>query len=129
MALLAEKPIQGWIYILELMVWVEPSALRTVNEIRAEVSDRKWLNHPHGRRTTYKKGCHGPLCRKAMRDYGRKYQRRVNGHTRERTSPHQKFDTVIVSYQNLYNKWKAKEDGRGTSDLGDAPVLEVNASA
>lgn len=115
----------GWWYIPELASFVAPEAYTTVLRMRDELSDPGWLDHRHGERTTYKKGCHGPLCKKAMRDYGREYQRKANGHTRTRPSPMQRFDDVIAAYQKAYER--NRDSGRGTSGVGTS-VLEVRAS-
>jgi hypothetical protein len=50
---------------------------RTVGEqdliygIHAEISDPDYLGYRHGERHTRNKGCTGPLCKKALRDWQR----------------------------------------------------------
>ena len=65
----------GWIWVSDLQKFMHPSAhavyLRVLEELR---DDREGL--VHHTRAGYKRGCRGPLCMKAMRDYGRLYQRK-----------------------------------------------------
>ena len=41
-------------------------------DIFLELNDEKFISRQHYSRATYALGCHGPLCRKAERDRGRK---------------------------------------------------------
>lgn len=41
-------------------------------EVQAELEDERFLTRKHYSRATYALGCHGPLCRKAETDRGRK---------------------------------------------------------
>lgn len=42
-----------------------------IRSIERELANPEHAGRSHGSRSTYNKGCHGPLCRKANRDYGR----------------------------------------------------------
>lgn len=45
-------------------------------EVRDELEDERFTTRSHYSRATYALGCHGPLCRKAERDRGRKRNER-----------------------------------------------------
>lgn len=53
-----------------------------------ELADEEFTNRKHYSRSTYKDGCHGPLCTKAERDKAaRRYKvRRPDKDTKERTA-------------------------------------------
>lgn len=128
MDLLADHRVKDdWLYMHELDAWVAPECWDVITQIRDELANPQWITWQHGSRTTYKKGCHGPLCKKAYRDYGREYQRKHHGHTRVRVSPHQKFDPIIQGYKNLYERWRRENEcrraGKSTTSL-----LEVGTS-
>lgn len=42
------------------------------DDVKFELEDKRYGDRTHGTRATYAEGCHGPLCRKAERDRGRK---------------------------------------------------------
>lgn len=42
------------------------------HDILWEVTDPKWLGRQHHRAGLYNRGCHGPLCSKARRDFNYK---------------------------------------------------------
>ena len=42
------------------------------DDVREEITNERYKNRKHYSRSTYAEGCHGPLCRKAERDRGRK---------------------------------------------------------
>jgi hypothetical protein len=64
-------------------------------EVLGELVDSKYTGLSHGQRSTYKRGCHGPLCRKAMRDYGRTYQREKFKPAKTRDTYKQRFDEML----------------------------------
>lgn len=43
-------------------------------EVVKELTDPEYRNRTHGSRRTCEAGCNGPLCRKAVRDHGRRRQ-------------------------------------------------------
>src|SRR5690349_9242309 len=57
-------------------------------QTRAELEDEEFTNRKHYSRSTYKDGCHGPLCLKAERDKAaRRYKaRKPDKDTKERTA-------------------------------------------
>jgi hypothetical protein len=65
-------------------------------ECLAELAEGRFKQLTHGRRATYKRGCAGPLCKKAMRDYGRAYQRAKLNPAQIRSSYKQRFDDLLM---------------------------------
>lgn len=64
-------------------------------EALCELRATQFLGLDHGDRRTYKRGCRGPLCRKAMRDYGRVYQRARFQPEKTRDTYKQRFDEML----------------------------------
>lgn len=77
-----------------LQKFMHPSAhavyLRVLEELQ---DDRDGLTHHT--RAGYKRGCRGPLCMKAMRDYGRLYQRKKFGAAKARITHKQVHDELL----------------------------------
>lgn len=48
-------------------------------DIRAELTEERFITRQHYSRSTYALGCRGPLCQKAERDRGRKRNKRRGG--------------------------------------------------
>lgn len=101
--MLSNKRVDStWQYVAELNCFVSREGFAVVLDIRDELTAEQWLGHQHGDRNLYKKGCHGPLCRKAMRDYGRRYQRERGGHVGVRRTKQQAFDPLVARYTVAY---------------------------
>jgi hypothetical protein len=62
------------------------------NEILAELSDIRWSTHNIA---TYNRGCHGPLCKKAVRQDGRR-KRATDDTSADRTF--KRLDPIIEFY-------------------------------
>lgn len=83
-------------------------------EIGKELIDEKFLTRVHYSRATYAAGCHGPLCKKAERDRGRKrteYRAEADG--REYFPNHDIRVTEHDAYMNKVITWHIHElEGR-----------------
>lgn len=79
-------------------------------QCREELLDPEYFDYQHGQRNTRARGCKGPMCRKAARDYGREVQRRLNDARGERISAIRKFDEFLDAYTQYagrrYEEWK-----------------------
>lgn len=67
----------GYFYVPELRVFVHDLYADLVKEIQAELGDPTFKRYRHGRCSTNNRGCSGPMCRKARRDW-----RAANARTR-----------------------------------------------
>jgi hypothetical protein len=70
-------------------------------QARDELCDLEYLPFPHGTRATFAKGCRGPMCRKANRDYLRAWQRANYGQPeigRSRVTAVRQFDPFLEAY-------------------------------
>lgn len=73
-------------------------------ELNEEISNEKFKRRTHGRRTTYRAGCDGPLCRKAHRDYARiAYAKRTEGMTEARGARDKDLDIFIERFEKRYH--------------------------
>lgn len=45
-------------------------------DVREELESAAFLGSTHGRRATYNRGCHGPLCKMRHREHGREQNKR-----------------------------------------------------
>lgn len=86
----------GWTYAGLINTYLNPDAEVVFLECLVELDDPKFQGLAHGRRATYKRGCTGPLCMKAMRDYGRRYQRARFKPAQTRTTHKQRFDELLT---------------------------------
>jgi hypothetical protein len=58
---------------------VSPKTLETLRRaIELELANPAHASRTHGRRYTYRAGCHGPLCRRANREYMRRWINSAN---------------------------------------------------
>jgi hypothetical protein len=74
---------------------------------RQELLDAEYAAYQHGNRNTRQRGCDGPMCRKAARDYGRELQRRIHGAQRERVSAvraHDEFLDAFIAYAHEHHR-------------------------
>lgn len=55
------------------------------NELVKELLDAEYVGRRHENRRTYDAGCHGPMCRKAVREHGRR---------RASTKPNERYKTI-----------------------------------
>lgn len=61
----------GYTYVDEIGVFVHNMHAVTVQEIRAELADPTYQQYRHGRCATNNRGCSGPMCRWARRNWRR----------------------------------------------------------
>lgn len=100
-----EKVDETWKFVPEMLMFVGPEEFNVVEEMREELSHPDWLGESHGHRRLYRRGCRGPLCKKAARDYGRKYMREAQGYgERTRVTRAQKYDVLLDLYLSEYTK-------------------------
>ena len=94
---------RDWRFVPELLRFVGPEEQAVIEAIRLELSHPDWLGKVHGQRKLYARGCTGPLCKKAARDYGRKYMRtaRESG-SRHRRTRAQHFDPLLEMFHKAY---------------------------
>lgn len=78
-------PIEEWRLAFGSLPDETISERNLIFEIHAEISDPDYLNYRHGTRHTRNKGCVGPLCRKALRDWQR--DRLARSHAERGTIP------------------------------------------
>ncbi len=62
-----------------------------------ELMDEDYIGRRHENRRTYDAGCHGPMCRKAIREHGRR---------RASTQPSEKYATLDAILDYWYPKAK-----------------------
>jgi hypothetical protein len=94
--LLSRARQPGWKYVPLILQYIHPSAEPIYLQSLEELSDPEFAHLEHGSRATYKHGCTGPLCKKAMRDYGRNYQRARSSATKQRVTYKQRFDELLI---------------------------------
>jgi hypothetical protein len=78
--------------------------------IHAEISDPDYLGYRHGERHTRNKGCTGPLCKKALRDWQR--ARVLARHAAYGTTPRGPYarSSELVHIDTLLEPVKAAHD-------------------
>lgn len=92
-----------WRFVPELLRFVGPEEHGVIEAIRTELSDPEYRGRMHGERKVYRRGCRGPLCSKAARDYMRRYMRTAKKYDREyRTSKVAQFDDLLIIYYKAY---------------------------
>jgi hypothetical protein len=106
--LLSRSPQPGYVWAEKIGVYIHQSAYVVYLDALIEVTDEKFDGLVHGRRATYKRGCHGPLCKKDMRDYGRVYQRAKFRPERTRDTYKQRFDEILNLVLKAYQKSTGK---------------------
>lgn len=79
-------------------------------QCRQELLDSEYAAYQHGNRNTRQRGCNGPMCRKAARDYGRALQRRIHGAQRERISATRRHDEFLDAF-TAYAREHHRESG------------------
>jgi len=63
------------------------------NDLIHELLDESYIGRRHENRRTYDAGCHGPLCRKATREHGRR---------RASTKPSERYQTIDAILEFWY---------------------------
>lgn len=77
---------------------------KLLSEMNAEISDENFETRTHGRKSTYKAGCQGPLCKKAHRDYARiAYAKRTPTMTTARGARDTAVDDYIERFMKRYH--------------------------
>jgi hypothetical protein len=101
-----DAPALGYVKVDEMGVWVPASWGKLVVGIRFEIDDPEWLNHPHGLQKVYVRGCRGPLCRWAQRNYIRDWTRNGiearGGRVSQYTSHLDKYNDFIQMYAEAF---------------------------
>jgi hypothetical protein len=75
--LLSDSPKPGWCYLPSLDLYIPDEHRRIVIEVMSELADQRFAGKVHGKRSTRNTGCTGPLCKKALRDHGKRIMREV----------------------------------------------------
>lgn len=106
--MLSDERKFGWVWVSALQKFIHPSAHAVYLRVLEELEDQRegLLHHT---RAGYKRGCRGPLCMKAMRDYGRQYQRKRAGQVYQggtRTSQQRLNDELL----NLFRPTAREEE-------------------
>ena len=80
-----------------------------VREIMDELNDEKYMSLRHGERHTRNRGCKGPLCQKAQRDWWREHHRRDNKARGLATRPYRR-STLYLAVEPIIAAVKAIHD-------------------
>lgn len=78
-----------------------------LRQCRQELLDPEYISYQHGNRNTRLRGCNGPMCRKANRDYGRNLQRRIHDAQGQRISAvrrHDEFLDAFIQFATEYHQ-------------------------
>ncbi len=75
-----------------------------------EINDENYLDLRHGERHTRNKGCTGPMCQKAVRDWNATYRRRTNQQAGRATRTYSRsarriaVDVILDRVKRQYDK-------------------------
>lgn len=100
---LADHPTPNHFYFRPINSYVHLKHRHLLDQVLAELSN---FNLEHGKTQSYRKGCQGPLCRRAHRDECRAYaQRRFDRKSmRARTKPHYESVEPLLAALHRYAK-------------------------